>query len=288
VGGDVNTKQIKVGARYRKNLGSLDDLAESIRHIGLIQPLIVDADGNLIAGHRRLAACQLIGMDDVPAFVATGLQDAALRIQAERDENTCRKNMTPSELVAIGMALEELERPKARERMAEAGARGGRAEGSAPGNTPLPTREIVGSALGMSGTTYQRARAVVVAAQDDDAPNAVREVAQEALSTMDAGGAVTTAYDKVRRAQKAAGNPPAPEPKHRPDTPENRGRHQRLHHRNAEKILPRLLSTINGIASAVEGVDFSGCRLRVDEIAELDAGVRVILAVRKTLKECSA
>lgn len=288
----MNIEQIKVGVRYRKDLGSVEDLAASIRQIGLVQPLIVDPAGNLIAGHRRLAACQLIGMDDVPVFVATGLQEGALRIQAERDENTCRKDMTPSELVAIGMALEELERPRARARKTE-----GRNQYSEPPvlqNSTLPkrsmshyTREVVGSALGMSGTTYQRAKAIVMAAQDDDVPEEVRMVAQEALAKMDAGGAVSSAYDKVQRAQKAAENPTAPEPAHRPDTPENRGRHQRLHHKNAEKILPRLLSAINGIASVIEGVDFSGCRLQVNEISELDAGVRVILAVRKTLKECS-
>lgn len=37
-------------------------------------------------------------------------------LEAERDENTCRLDMKPSEKVALGLALEELEKPKARER----------------------------------------------------------------------------------------------------------------------------------------------------------------------------
>ena len=43
--------------------------------------------------------------------------DGALKLlQAERDENTCRKDFTRSEAVAIGKAIEELEKPKAKER----------------------------------------------------------------------------------------------------------------------------------------------------------------------------
>lgn len=37
-------------------------------------------------------------------------------LEAERDENTCRLDMKPSEKVALGLALEELERPKAEAR----------------------------------------------------------------------------------------------------------------------------------------------------------------------------
>jgi len=38
---------------------------------------------------------------------------ASDRLRAERDENQCRKDFTPSELAALGRQLEELERPKA-------------------------------------------------------------------------------------------------------------------------------------------------------------------------------
>ncbi len=76
-------------------------------------------------------------------------------------------------------------------------------------------------------------------------------------------------------------------PAHRPDTPANRVRHPRLHHKNATKLLRNLLTQLNGIAAAIDGVDFSGCCLDQSQVSELDAAVRVILAARKTLKEGS-
>jgi hypothetical protein len=57
--------------------------------------------------------------------------------------------MTPSELVAIGMALEEMERPRARERMEWASS-----DPHDPRITGVgATREIVGTALGISVQT---------------------------------------------------------------------------------------------------------------------------------------
>jgi len=68
-------------------------------------------------------------------------------VPAERDENACRKDMTPSEKVALGKALEALERPRAEERV------GGRPPKTAE-NLPQVSgqtgrvREIVGEASG--------------------------------------------------------------------------------------------------------------------------------------------
>lgn len=269
---------IIVGDRFRKDLGSIEELAESIREVGLIQPIIVDADGNLIAGRRRLAACLLLGMDDVPAVVAKDMRDAARRVLAERDENTCRKDMTVTELLAITDVIEAQEKPKARERQREHG-------GTAPGrNTPGPgsqsvrTRDIVGAAVGMSGYTYQRAKAVKEAAEDEDAPPEVREVAQEALEEMDRTGKIKTAYNKVNRAKKRAMGAAVPEPPREPSVK------SRLPHKKADKILPHFLTTLNGIAAGLAGVDFSECVLEPYQIKELDTSIRTILSVRKTLK----
>ena len=97
-----------------------------------------------------------------------------------------RLPMTPSELVSLGRALEELERPKARERMEWA------SDPSAPRNLGVgkQTRDVVGEALGMSGPTYQRIKAVVNAAEDESLPENVREVARQAQAQMDETGVV--------------------------------------------------------------------------------------------------
>ena len=66
----------------------LNELKASIRESGLIQPLIVRRVGEryeLIAGERRLRACKLLGMREVPCVVesGTGEQDSALMALVE-------------------------------------------------------------------------------------------------------------------------------------------------------------------------------------------------------------
>lgn len=50
--------QIKVGPRHRKDLGDLNALAEDIHDIGLLCPILVTPDYQLIDGERRLRAVQ--------------------------------------------------------------------------------------------------------------------------------------------------------------------------------------------------------------------------------------
>ena len=61
----------------------ISQISQSIRTFGFTNPLLVDALGNLIAGHGRLAAARQLGMPELPAIVLDGLTDAeqqALRI----------------------------------------------------------------------------------------------------------------------------------------------------------------------------------------------------------------
>jgi ParB-like nuclease domain len=161
-------QRIRVPRRHRWDLGDIAALADSIRDVGLLQPLVVSPDHTLVAGRRRLEAVRTLGWQEVPVHVIDGLDDAPLALRAERDENVCRKDFTPSEAVGIGQALEKLERQAAKKRQQRHG-------GTAPGkrkNTSgqLPevftgeTRDRVAQALGMSGRTYEKAKAVCEAA----------------------------------------------------------------------------------------------------------------------------
>jgi len=104
--------QIEIGFRYRKDLGDLRSLAESISEMGLLHPVVVTPEGRLIAGQRRLAACRLLGWEEVPITVVDLYQAA----QGEAHENFVRKDLLPSEIVALKRAIEPLERRAARER----------------------------------------------------------------------------------------------------------------------------------------------------------------------------
>lgn len=195
--------QVIVTGRHRTDLGDIDALAQSILAVGLLHPIVVDEKHRLIAGERRLAAWQKLhdGREAIPAHVVKTVDSARLLLIAERDENTCRKEMTPSEAVALGLALEAIEKPAAKERQQAGG--GGTGSGKLP-EPSAPVRDRVAPAVGMSPRTYEKAKAVVAAAEDKSAPADVREVAREAVEQMDATGRVDGAFRKVMDAQSDA------------------------------------------------------------------------------------
>lgn len=204
----MRIEAIKVVGRYRRDLGDLGALASSIASVGLINPITVTSDGQLIAGQRRLEACRLLGRDTIEALIADDLDTAAERLTAERDENTERQQMTPQELVALGRALEDLERPKARERQVTSFNKGSvQLNGTVTTSDDKPrleTRKVVGEALGWSGTTYERAKAVVDAASDTTLEPEDQKVARQALAEMNASGIVNSSYEKIRKGRDAA------------------------------------------------------------------------------------
>jgi ParB family chromosome partitioning protein len=93
---------IRVGERVRREMGDIDALARSIDALGLLQPVVITQDCELIAGERRLRACQSLGWTDIPVRVAF-IDAIAL---GERDEIEVRKDFTISERVLIAQAVE--------------------------------------------------------------------------------------------------------------------------------------------------------------------------------------
>jgi ParB family chromosome partitioning protein len=77
---------------------ALQELADSIREQGIIQPLIVrpkDGAYELIAGERRWRAAQLAGLKEVPAIVREA--DDATVLELALIENLQRENLNPME-----------------------------------------------------------------------------------------------------------------------------------------------------------------------------------------------
>ena len=103
---------IRIGERHRKDMGDLEGLARSIDEIGLLHPVVVRPDGMLVAGERRIKACQMLGWQDIPVTVI----DLDAIVRGECDENQKRKDWTPTEAVEIAKALEPMEREAARDR----------------------------------------------------------------------------------------------------------------------------------------------------------------------------
>lgn len=51
-------------------------LASSIREFGFVNPVLIDKDFNVIAGHGRLMAAQMLDMKQVPCLFIEGLSEA--------------------------------------------------------------------------------------------------------------------------------------------------------------------------------------------------------------------
>jgi ParB-like chromosome segregation protein Spo0J len=197
----VPIDEICIKSRYRKDLGDLEPLTSSIQAIGLLQPVVVDSRNGLIAGQRRIEAARRLGWTEIEAIVAGDADDALRLLTAQRDENTCRKDFAPSEAVAVGAAFEAIESKAAKARQAATRKRG-TAEPARAGNLPQREKgrasEKVAAAMGMKARTYEKARAVVQAAQDNP------KVFGPVVTEMDKTGKVDRAYSKVRRAATAA------------------------------------------------------------------------------------
>lgn len=65
--------------RYHMNQEDIDWLAESIRVMGVLQPIVVrnkqDGRYEILAGHRRSTAARQAGLNTIPALVYTNLDD---------------------------------------------------------------------------------------------------------------------------------------------------------------------------------------------------------------------
>ena len=72
----------------RVNDGAVGAVAESIREFGFQQPIVVDRDGVIIAGHTRYKAAQKLGLTEVPVVVAGNLTDEQVRAYRLADNKT--------------------------------------------------------------------------------------------------------------------------------------------------------------------------------------------------------
>lgn len=86
--------------RQRIDEAALEELAESIRSQGIVQPIVVrsreeSGDYELIAGERRWRAAQIAGLDAIPAMVRELSGDEALEIALI--ENIQREELSPVE-----------------------------------------------------------------------------------------------------------------------------------------------------------------------------------------------
>ena len=106
----VPISQIKIKRRVRKDLGNLDDLKDSLRTYGLLNPITINSKYELIAGERRLTAAKEIGWTNINANIIDNLSDLE-QLEMEIEENNQRNEFTEAELLEGYRRLEKLRNP---------------------------------------------------------------------------------------------------------------------------------------------------------------------------------
>lgn len=96
---------------------SMDELVESIKQSGVLSPVVVrphkDGGYEILSGHRRVKACEIAGITEVPTVIKDLDDDTATILLV--DSNLQRENILPSEKAfAYQMKLEAMKRKAGR------------------------------------------------------------------------------------------------------------------------------------------------------------------------------
>ena len=96
-----------------------DAFVESICEKGVLEPLVITKDKQVISGHRRLSAAKQVGIETVPVRISE-FDDELVEREALIEFNRQREK-TPGQIVNEFEEMLEIEEERAKERQAEAG-----------------------------------------------------------------------------------------------------------------------------------------------------------------------
>ena len=130
----------------------MQDLVESIRANGILSPVLVRPIGNdiyeMVSGHRRMHAAEILGMETIPAIIREMTDDEAIVKMV--DANIQREELLPSEKAfAYKMKMDALRRQGSREDLKKSST-------SAQIGRKLETADIVGEQVGESRMQVRR------------------------------------------------------------------------------------------------------------------------------------
>jgi ParB family chromosome partitioning protein len=103
-------EDIKIKKRIRKDLGDLTPLIDSLRKHGLMSPVVITKNNELIAGHRRIASAKVLGWKSIDVMVLDKISELE-KLELEIEENVARKDFSEDELEDARARLEALKNP---------------------------------------------------------------------------------------------------------------------------------------------------------------------------------
>lgn len=95
-------KPYEKNPRYNKN--AIEYVAKSIESYGFKNPIILDKNGVIIAGHTRYEAAKLLGLENVPCIIADDLSEEQVRAFRIADNKVSDYSIWDNKLL-----IEELE-----------------------------------------------------------------------------------------------------------------------------------------------------------------------------------
>ncbi len=105
----LNTKELRAYERNARTHSKrqIKQIAASIRRFGFVSPILIDSGAVVIAGHGRLAAARLLGLETVPTLCVDHLSPAEVRALRLADNKIAEAAGWDPELLSI--ELRELE-----------------------------------------------------------------------------------------------------------------------------------------------------------------------------------
>jgi DNA modification methylase len=88
---------------------AVDKVAASIQEFGFRQPIVVDKQGVIVAGHTRLLAAQKLGLEQVPVHIASELSPTQIKAYRLADNRLALEASFDNDLLALELAELKLE-----------------------------------------------------------------------------------------------------------------------------------------------------------------------------------
>lgn len=106
----ISIADIKIHKRAREEVLEIEELAESIKRFGLLNPIIVDTNYILVAGYRRLEAVKRLGWSSIDANIIE-IKDGISALELEIEENIQRIQFSDEELLNAFKKLNRIKNP---------------------------------------------------------------------------------------------------------------------------------------------------------------------------------
>ncbi len=103
----IRLDQIIIHDRVREEIGDIAPLMESMTKFGLLNPITISGDFELLAGYRRYTAAKELGWNEIDCHVIDATSKLE-KFEVEMEENLTRKDFTPKELEKSVLIRERL------------------------------------------------------------------------------------------------------------------------------------------------------------------------------------